>query len=83
MKEATSFLNLSSIDANVGFDIDDFYYHEYDEDDFDDEVDFEFILRTEYLSEKYTEDTIYPEETMTVVENNDFTSRPVYRIRAE
>ena len=79
MKEATSFLNLSSIDANVGFDIDDFYYYENDEDDFeyDDGVDFEFILRPEYSSEKYFEDT------MTVVENNDFTnSRPIERIRA-
>lgn len=77
MKEATSFLNLSSIDANVGFDIDDFYYHENDEDDFNDRFDFEFILRPEYSREKYTEDT------MTVVDNNDFAnSRPVYRIKA-
>ena len=73
MKEATSFLNLSSIDANVEFEIDDFYDHENDENDFG---DFKFIIRDEYLLSEQ-----YPKDTMTDIDNNGFT-RPVHSIRA-
>ena len=66
MKEATSFLNLSSIDAKVEFEIDDFYDHENDENDFG---DFEFILRQEYFTTQYTK------ETMTDFDNNNFARR--------
>ena len=55
MKEATSFLNLSSIDAKVGFEIDDFCDHENDENDFG---AFEFILRQEYFSTQITKETM-------------------------
>ena len=73
MKEATSFLNLSSIDAKVEFEIDDFYDHENDENDFG---DFEFIIRDEYLSSEQ-----YSKDTMTDFNYNEFT-RPVHSIRA-
>ena len=77
MKEARSFLNLSSIDSKVGFEIDDFYDHEYDEYDGDDFDEFEFVLRHEYPSSEYTEDTT-PH-----IDYNDFrNSRPVHSIRA-
>ena len=73
MKEATSFLNLSSIDAKVEFEIDDFYYHENDEYDFG---DFRFIIRQEYLSSDQ-----HSKDTMTDIDCNDFT-RPMHPIRA-
>lgn len=73
MKEATSFLNLSSIDAKVEFEIDDFYDHENDENDFD---DFKFIIRHAYLSSEQ-----YSNDTMTDMDYNDFI-RPLYSMRS-
>ena len=66
MKEATTFLNLSSIDAKVEFEIDDFYDHKNDENDFG---DFEFIVRQEYFTTQYTK------ETMTDFDYNNFARR--------
>ena len=48
------------------FEIDDFYDHENDENDFG---DFEFILRQEYFTTQYTK------ETMTDFDNNNFARR--------